>query len=248
MIRSAALLVLALAASCTRHEVLTVEAAPPGPGIDYVWAEGDTWRFLAWALLDSEDGRGHETLALASGRPPGVEPLPGDLVRLPLDPALAGALQSRLAAARLVREATSAPSAAESLLLEAVEADGAWSVPRYDLALLMMADGREGEARGILAPVAGKPRAEMLLAFLDWAGEDLRSAIGHLESAAAGDPPPEALAAAATAYMAAGQDYLASRMWLRLLQDPGAPSDLRLEAVRYCLMLSGRLELQEPSR
>jgi Flp pilus assembly protein TadD len=177
-----------------------------------------------------------------------VEPVPGDLVRLPLDPALEGALQSRLAAARLVREATSVPAAAESLLLEAVAADGAWSVPRYDLALLMIADGRSAEARGILAPAAGKPRAEMLLAFLDWAGEDLGSAIDHLECAAAGDPPAEALAAAATAYMAAGQYYLASRMWLRLLQDPGAPSALRLEAVRHCLMLSGRLELQETTR
>ncbi len=236
-----------LQAACGGTVVLPPEVAvTTGPGLEYAWQEGDTWRFLAWAVLDADRGEGHETLALTAGFAPGVPPEPGAIVRLPLDPSLAGALESRLAAARLVRQATRMREEGRAgevpgLLLQAIERDAGWSVPRFDLALLVLEEGLVDSARALLEPVATRPRAALLLGVMDWEGCDLEGAVRHLEEAVAGvDPPPEALAAAAIAQMAAGNRYRASRLWLELLQDPDAPSELRLMGLHYCMMLEER--------
>lgn len=236
---------LALAAAgCGTREVLPDEVliADGSGGLRYVWREGDSWRFLAWAIMDSEDGEGFEALALTSGwNPAGPLPAPGDTVRLPLEASLGSALDARLEAARLVRLATSAADSggtepAESLLRDAIHADPGWSVPAYDLALLLTARGDMDGAEAILRPVAHKPRAALVLARIAWEHGDVEGALKLLETALLSeDPPGEALAAAALAYTITGNGSQASRLWLRLLQDPEAESALRLMAVLHSL-------------
>lgn len=208
---------------------------------EYEWQEGDSWRFLAWALLDADRGEGHEALAIMSGHRPDAALRPGTKVRLPIDPSMRAELDSRLTAARHVRTATTLHEAGDDEasgreLMEAVEADPGWSIPRYDLALLMLERGRADSARELLEPVSSKPRAALLLGLIDWENDDVLAARRRLETAIATDAPQaEALAAAAIAYMVTGDSYLANRLWMRLLQDASAPSELRLMAVRFCL-------------
>ncbi len=238
-----ALLSLA-AAGCGTREVLPDEVAVSvgTGGLCYVWQAGDSWRFLAWAIMDSEEGEGFEALALTSGwSPSGPFPAPGDTVRLPLEPSLGPALDSRLEAARLVRLATQEADsgrtdAAVRLLRDAIGKDPGWSVPAYDLALLLTERGDMEGAEEVLEPVAHKPRAALVLARIAWEHGDAEGALRHLETALLSDDPPgEALAAAALAYTMTGNTSQASRLWLRLLQDPGAESALRLMAVLYSL-------------
>ena len=243
MRRMYALPVLLAAASCAPREAAVEPeiAFSGGNTIDYVWQDGDTWRFLAWAILDSGNGEGYEAIALTSGFMPDQAPVPGSIVTLPLDPSMRTALDYRLASARLVREATRLHAGgqdeeAEAGLREAVAADPGWSVPRYDLALLLIGRMEADSARAVLEPVSEKPKAALLLGLIDWEAGDVMAARARLEEAVAAEyPPAEALASAAIAYMVTGEDYLASRLWTRLLQDAAAPSELRLMAVRFCL-------------
>lgn len=233
------------AASCAPREAAVAPgmeiAVSGGTTLDYVWQDGDTWRFLAWAILDSENGEGYEAIALTSGFMPDQAPATGSIVTLPLDPSMRDALEDRLASARLVREATGQHGAgheeeSEASLREAITADPGWSVPRYDLALLLIGRMDAGSARAVLEPVSGKPRAALLLGLMAWEEGDVMVARARLEAAVAAEyPPAEALASAAIAYMVTGEDYLAGRLWTRLLQDASAPSELRLMAVRFCL-------------
>lgn len=234
---------LVLLASCGSRDAAPDRMPVTGSGtIVYNWREGDTWRYLAWALLDSDDGAGHETLALMSGHQPGIDLPAGTVVSLPLDPAMQDELEARLASAALVRTATSLHDAGDAAgsaqaLTEAVEADPGWSVPRFDLALLMVELGSADSAREVLEPVADRPRASALLGLLEWEDGDVLEARERLEVAIASDEPPaEALASAAIAYMVTGDTYLANRLWMRLLQDPSAPGTLRLMAVHFCLL------------
>lgn len=238
---------LVLLASCGGRDAVPDRMPVTGSGtLEYTWREGDTWRYLAWALLDSDDGAGHETLALMSGHQPGIDPRAGTVVSLPLDPVMQDELEARLASAALVRTATSLHDSGDAAgstqaLMEAVEADPGWSVPRFDLALLMVEMGSADRAREILEPVADRPRASALLGLLAWEDGDVLAARGRLEVAIASDEPPaEALASAAIAYMVTGDTYLANRLWTRLLQDPSAPGTLRLMAVHFCLLQEDR--------
>lgn len=240
-----ALLALA-AAGCGTREVLPDEVlvSAGADGLRYVWQEGDSWRFLAWAILDSEDGEGFEALALTSGwNPSGPLPAPGDTIRLPLEPSLGSALESRLEAARLVRLATMEADSgraedAERTLRDAIAADPGWSIPAYDLALVLTERGDMAGAEAVLRPLAYKPRAALVLARIAWEHGDAEGALRLLETALLSDDPPgEALAAAALAYTITGNRSQASRLWLRLLQDPGAESALRLMAVLHSLDL-----------
>jgi tetratricopeptide (TPR) repeat protein len=236
-----------LAAACGRHEVLPDEVEiVQGTGVPYVWQEGDSWRFIAWAVLDTEQGEGWEALALTCGFMPDAEPGAGATIVLPLDRALAGALENRLAAARLVRDATALHEAGDDesaigLLQQSISTDSAWSVPRYDLALIHSAAGRRAEARALLLPLAEKPRPAVLLASMAWDEGDTAEAQRLLEMAMLAETPScDAIASAALLYTVTGDTYLASRLWLRLLSNAGADSRLRLMAVEYCLMLESR--------
>jgi hypothetical protein len=236
-----------LASACGRHEVLPdVVDIVQGTGVPYVWQEGDSWRFLAWAVLDTEGGEGWEALALTCGYMPDARPAVGGTIVLPLDLALAGALGNRLEAARLVRDATALhdsgdDDAAIGLLQQSISLDSAWSVPRYDLALIHAAAGRREEARSLLVPLAHKPRPAVLLARMAWDDGDTAEAQRLLETAMLAETPScDAIASAALLYTVTGDTYLASRLWLRLLSDAGADSRLRLMAVEYCLMLESQ--------
>ena len=251
MKRMSALPVLLAVASCAPREAAVEPqiAVYGGTTLDYVWQEGDTWRFLAWAILDSGNGEGYEAIALTSGFLPDQAPAPGAVVTLPLDPSMRAALEDRLASARLVREATGLHDGgldeeSEARLNEAILADPGWSVPRYDLALLLIGRMDADSARSVLEPVSEKPRAALLLGLMDWEEGDVMAARARLKEAVAAEyPPAEAIASAAIACMVTGEDYLATRLWTRLLQDASAPSELRLMAARFCL---GRYEPPPP--
>jgi len=241
----ALVIALALAAGCGSHVPLpeSVTLAAGSTGVPYTWQEGDSWRFLAWAILDADSGQGYDALALMAGCRPDSAPSPGDRILLPLDPSLSQALQARMESARLVREATEARSGgsgqvADSLLRRAISKDPSWSVPAWDLALLQLDAGDRRGAAATLAPVAGKPRAEIMLARMSWEGGNADAALRHVETAMlAPEPSPEILACAAVLYTVTGNRYQASRLWLRILADPSAGSDLRILAVRNCLAL-----------
>lgn len=236
---------LAVLAGCGTRQVLpeNVALAEGTSRVAYVWQEGDTWRFLAWAVLDADSGEGSDALALMAGFLPNAAPSPGETVQLPLDPALEDALLNRMAAARLVREATASMDGGRAgqaldLLSQASALDPGWSIPVWDISLILLESGERDSVASLLEPLAGKPRAEILLARISWEEGNTSEALHHVETAlAAGEPSAEVLACAALVYTITGNTYQASRLWLRILAEPSAPSALRVLALRNCLML-----------
>lgn len=221
----------------TRFELPT--RADEQPRCPYTWRRGDSWPLMAWAVLDSPgDAR---ALAVSSGYGAGESPDPGQDIYVALDSGLSEALEARMSAARMVREATKARESGDratacSLLVEAMEEDSSWSVPVYDLGIHHLEDGRRHRAVEVLRPLAHKYRIALLLARIAWDDGRTADALRLLETALLDpDPPPEVLAACGIAYTVTGNLYQAASIWRRILADPDAPSNLRLEAVRYAL-------------
>lgn len=202
------------------------------------WEAGDYWGLAAWALLS--DTSSTEVLAMSAGYPPDSLPLPGTKVLLPLPAGMEEDLERRMAAARLVRDATTLrreglPGTLE-LLERAAALDPGWSVPRTDIALIRLESGDREGAAAILEPVAHKYTPALLLAMLDWEEGLTGSALDRIsEAMSEPDPPPETLAAAAVMYTVTGEDYLASLAWRRILENPDAPSAIRLMALEMLL-------------
>ncbi|MFO7626772.1 MAG: hypothetical protein R6V62_05905 [Candidatus Fermentibacteraceae bacterium] len=202
------------------------------------WASGDYWEFLAWALLSDPSASG--VLAMAAGYTPDSLPAPGTRVGLPLSADMEAALERRLISARLVRDASvmrrQGDHGVMALLEAAVAQDPDWSVPRTDMAIMYFESGDRQSAAGILAPVAHKYTPALLMAMLDWEDGLTESAMVRIsEAMAEPDPPPETLAAAGVMYTVTGDIYLASQAWRKILEDPDAPSHIRLLAMEMLL-------------
>jgi tetratricopeptide (TPR) repeat protein len=248
----ASALVLA-AVSCGTRETsvstfIIVPGTSPDLGCSYTWQQDDTWKFMAWAVLDSPGAA--DVLALESGYRPDSLPRPGTEVSLPVAGGLESELSSRMAAARLVRTATDHRESGDDpgafrALQEAAEADPSWSVPLCDMAIMLLEEGNCDAAADILEPVAYKYRPSLILSRIAWEEGRSDDALSYLQTALSGpDPPAEALAAAALLYTVTGNGYAASAIWLRILAQPDADSRLRLMAVRFALLESRRASLQ----
>ncbi len=242
-VEAACFLILAvLSSGCTTRRTVSEHFIfkPPETGDKcyMTWAAGDHWGFLAWAVLD--DPSAAPILAMAAGYRADSLPPPGTRVGLPLHRDMEPALENRLSAARIVRDATALRDREENgvldLLMEAVEIDPDWSVPRTNVALLHIEAGDVHAARNILGPVSRKYTPALLLSKLDWEGGQTESALSHIAEAMTDpDPPPETLAAAGVIYTVLGEFYLASLAWRKLLENPDAPSHLRLLAMEMLL-------------
>jgi hypothetical protein len=228
---------------CGGPETVAMPGTPAlsesGPRCEYVWSEGDGWRFISWAVMGSA---GHaDALALGSGFEPGTAPSPGDTIMLPLSADLETALRTRLSAARLVRRATEAREtgdrvSAGSLLMQAAELDEGWSVPVCDLAILYIEDGALDAAEELLSPLSHKYRVAWLLSWVSWRRGRTEDALEHIQTALMDpSPPPEVVLAAGIIYSVTGNDYQAGLMWRRVLSDPSADTSIRLEALRRAL-------------
>ena len=241
---------MTLIAACGTREYVPLDN-PPETMVDskcpYTWQENDSWAFISWAVLDSEDAV--DALALSSGYQPGTRPEPGTTIQLPVSSDLEEALEVRMESARLVRSATESFEDTDNVsafrfLRRASQTDPSWSIPLCDMALILLEEGNAREAQAILEPFAHKYRPALILSLIAW--EDGRSAdaLAYLEtSLAAPDPPAEAQAAAALLYTVTGNRYLASSIWLRILALPDADSRLRLMAVRFALLEQRRTDL-----
>ncbi len=234
--------------SCGGQEtaLLPETASYSDPGrCSYTWQEGDGWAFIAWAL-DLEGGA--EALALQSGYSPSERPSPGDEIRLPLDEDLSEALENRMEAARLVRSATEKlqeadTTAVRQLLCQAMEKDSTWSVPVYDLSLIMLRQDGPRAVLDLLAPVAHKYDAALLQSEIAWNMGDTDKAMRQLEICLMDeDPPFEVLAAAALIYTVTGNFYQASGIWRQILASPEADPSIRMMAIRYAMLQEERTE------
>lgn len=238
----AALSVLVSLTGCVTRTTVTgpfvFNTANAGERCMLTWASGDYWEFLAWALLSDPDAS--DVLAMAAGYPPDSLPAPGTRVGLPLSGDMEAALERRLASARLVRDASvlrrQGGQGVMALLEAAVSLDPDWSVPRTDMAILYLESGDRDGAEGILEPVAHKYTPALLMAMLDWEEGLTESAMMRIsEAMAEPDPPPETLAAAGVMYTVTGDTYLAAQVWQKILEDPLAPSHIRLMAMEMLL-------------
>lgn len=234
---------LLLLLSCTRTTTVSsrylVSSRDESGRCPYTWQSGDYWEFLAWAILD--DPSSASALSVTAGYAPGELPSPGTVIFLPLAPGMEEAASSRMEAARLVREATAAregsSSEAAALLERASSVDPSWSVPYTNRTVLLLEEDRTEEALLMLEPVSHKATPAMVLAGISWRNGDTRGALEHLAEALATDfPRPEAVAAAGIAWMVTGQVNSAGTMLRRLLENPDAPSLLRVEALKYAIM------------
>lgn len=213
-------------------------AAQTGERCIMTWASGDYWEFVAWAILS--DPTASDVLAMAAGYSPDSLPAPGTRVGLPLSGDMEAALLRRMASARLVRDASvlrrQGDQGVMALLEAAVGEDPEWSVPRTDMAIWFLESGDRRSAAGILAPVAHKYTPALLMAMLDWEDGLTESAMFRIsEAMAEPDPPPETLAAAGVMYTVTGDIYLASQAWRKILENPDAPSHIRLMAMEMLL-------------
>jgi tetratricopeptide (TPR) repeat protein len=234
--------------SCGRENTLVLTDEPVYTYTEteryrYTWREGDGWAFLAWAM--DIDG-GAEVLALQTGFLPQERPEPGDTVTLPLHQDLSEALENRLESARLVRQATEVLRTGDTLavrgiLLQAMEHDPAWSVPAYDLSLIMLRQDGPQAVIELLQPIAHKYDAALLQSEIAWNRGDTDDALRQLEICLMDDNPPyEALAAAALIYTVTGHYYQASGIWREILASPEADAAIRLMAVEYAILQEER--------
>lgn len=205
----------------------------------YEWQENDGWAFIAWAL---DIHAGAEALAIQSGYLPHETPEPGTEVLLPLDADFSDAFESRMSAARKVREATECLETGDTisvytLLLEAIEEDSSWSVPACNIALLLIERDMRDTAREFLQPWAHKYDATLILAGIAWQQGDSEEAIRQVEIALMNtDAPFEAKASAALIYSVTGHLYQASSLWRDILANPEASSSIRLMAARLAIL------------
>jgi len=202
------------------------------------WVSGDYWEFLAWALLSDPAASG--VLAMSAGYPSDSLPEPGTRVGLPLPADMEEALARRLASARLVRDASvmrrQCDPSVMALLESAVALDPEWSVPRTDLAIMFLESGDRRGAADVLEPVVHKYTPALVMAMLDWEDGLTESAMVRIsEAMAEPDPPPETLAAAGVMYTVTGDVYLASQAFRKILENPDAPSHIRLMAMEMLL-------------
>lgn len=242
-----ALAVLAFAASCTRttsvHSRYVIGTATESCQCPYTWHQGDYWEFLAWAILD--DPSAGSALAVTAGYTPETFPRPGTVITIPLSEEFQNAALKRMEAARLVLQATELRETDRDrcmeLLLRAQELDPVWSVPVTNITVLLLEDGRTDEALELLAPLSHKNTPALVLAGISWRQGDTQSALSHLaEALAADNPRPEVLAAAGIAWSVTGEIERAGSILRRLLENPEAPSELRIRALQFALMLGRR--------
>ena len=245
--RTAVLLVIFTGVSCTSstvvHSRYVISTADETAQCPYTWHTGDYWEFLAWAILD--DPGAASALAITAGYAPEAYPSPGTVITLPLSSDYAEAAENRMEAARLVREATETRltdrNRCMELLRQAARLDPAWSVPVTDITVLLLEDGRTEEALALLAPLAHKNSPAMVRAGIAWRQGDTQRALEHLaEALAADNPRPEVLAAAGIAWSVTGDLQRAGAVLRRLLENPDAPSELRIQALHYAIMLGER--------
>jgi tetratricopeptide (TPR) repeat protein len=232
--------------SCGTDETLVLQDVTSYVSSDrctYSWHENDGWAFIAWAL-DIEGGA--EALAIQSGYLPTERPELGSEVTLPLPDALSEALENRLEAARLVRDATEFLAAGDTVsvrraLESAIEKDSLWSVPVYNLSLIMLRQDGTGAVLELLEPIAYKYDAALIQSEIAWNRGNPEEALRQLEICLMDDSPPfEALAAAALIYTVTGHYYQASRIWREILASPEADSSIRLMAARYAIIYEER--------
>ncbi len=213
----------------------------------YIWQEDDSWAFIAWAI-DIQDGA--EILAIQSGYLPQEVPQPGDEIRFPFPEDLSDALEKRLDAARLVREATEMleskdTSSVCNLLNAAMDTDPSWSIPAYNYALILLRTEGPESALDLLQPWSHKFDAALIQSEIAWNNGDPDEALRQLEICLMAESPPfEALAAAALIYTVTGHIYQASGIWREILTNPEADASIRLMAIKYAILFEQRQQIR----
>jgi len=234
-----------LAAGCTTTTVVQsryiIAQDTQSSQCPYTWQQGDYWEFLAWALLD--DIPSAEVLAITAGYLPDVFPAPGTQILIPLSADLENAAARRMEAARLVKAATELRETDRNgcmqLLRQAEEKDSLWSVPVADITVLLLEDGKTAQALELLDPMCHKNIPALILAGIDWRSGNTDGALRHLsEAMATSNPRPEVLAATGIALAVTGEREQAGNNIRQLLENPDAPSELRVLVMRYALMLA----------
>ncbi|MCK5785485.1 MAG: hypothetical protein KAH54_02880 [Candidatus Sabulitectum sp.] len=230
---------------CTETRVVqsryVIQTEDSTPRCTYTWQHGDYWEFLAWALLD--DVSSSDVLAITAGYAPENLPSPGTEIIIPIPDEYEEAARERMEAARLVRTATEArasdPTDCMRLLREANDKDPSWSVPVTNITVLLLEDGRIDEALELLDPMCHKNTPALILAGIAWRHGDTEGTLRHLsEALITPSPRPEVLAAAGIVWSVTGERERAGNIIRRLLEDPEAPSELRILALQYALMLA----------
>ena len=236
--------IVLLSVACTRSTVVqsryVIQAETTESNCTYIWQAGDYWEFLAWALLD--DVSASSVLAITCGYSPDLLPAVGTQIKIPIPEEYEEAAFSRMAAARLVERATNARETDRNecmnLLEEAINTDPSWSVPITNITVLLIEDGRTDEALEMLQPMSHKNTPALVLAGLAWRRGSTEGALRHLsEALATSSPTPDVLAAAGIAWSVTGDRERAGNIIRQLLENPDAPSDLRVLALKYALML-----------
>lgn len=205
----------------------------------YTWQENDGWAFIAWAI---EIDGGAETLAIQSGYSPSERPQPGEEVTLPLSEELSEALENRLESARLVREATEVLQTGDTtsvrrLLESAIQRDPQWSIPIYNISLIVLEQEGPVAVLELLEPIAHKYDAALIQSEIAWNSGDPDEALRQLEICLMDESPPfEALAAAALIYTVTGHYYQAAGIWRDILSSHEADASVRLMAARYAIL------------
>ncbi len=239
-----ALITIAFLVGCTKTTVVqsnyVIQNEITGSQCTYTWQSGDYWEFLAWALLD--DISSSSALAITAGYTPETIPEAGTEITIPIPKEFEEAAQNRMQSARLVRLATEIRETDRNhcmqLLEDATEKDPTWSVPLSNITVLLLEDGKTEEALELLDPMCHKNTPALILAGIAWSKGYTQEALTHLsEALASNNPRPEVLAAAGIAWSVTGNRERAGFVIRRLLENPEAPSELRILALRYALML-----------
>ena len=209
----------------------------------YTWQENDGWAFIAWAI---ELEGGAEALAIQSGFSPSERPQPGEEIILPLPEELSEALENRLESARLVREATEVLQTGDTtsvrrLLESAMQRDPQWSIPTYNISLIILKQEGPSAILELLEPIAHKYDAALIQSEIAWNSGDPDEALRQLEICLMDESPPfEALAAAALIYTVTGHYYQASGIWREILSSHEADASIRLMAAKYAILHEDR--------
>ncbi len=209
----------------------------------YTWQENDGWAFIAWAI---ELEGGAEALAIQSGFSPSERPQPGEEIILPLPEELSEALENRLESARLVREATEVLQTGDTtsvrrLLESAMQRDPQWSIPTYNISLIILKQEGPSAVLELLEPIAHKYDAALIQSEIAWNSGDPDEALRQLEICLMDESPPfEALAAAALIYTVTGHYYQASGIWREILSSHEADASIRLMAAKYAILHEDR--------
>ncbi|MCK5036531.1 MAG: tetratricopeptide repeat protein, partial [Candidatus Sabulitectum sp.] len=123
-------------------------------------------------------------------------------------------------------------------LIDAGNIDPSWSVPVTNITVLLLEEGRTDQALELLEPMCYKNTPALILAGIEWRQGNTDRALRHLSEALISTAPkPEVLAAAGIVWSVTGNREMAGNVIRRLLENPEAPSELRVLALRYALML-----------